>query len=343
MSAIRLLRLLFAAIILLAAGCGGGSPGGPGFSNAGGSGGSGGSGGGGSGNGNGNGNGSSGGGSGSSSGGVTVSSDGGSKTVTLTMGPFTVPAGTEVFKCQNFANPFGGQDTDIDEYDEQMTEGSHHMFLFFAAGATDSAVADCSAGGLTFGPYPFGAQTPTATLTYPDGVGSRIPGTMGFMMNAHFLNATAKDFQATLTVTMHVAEPGSVKQYAGVVFMNNISLVIPPTNTPYQATSSCILPQDMYVLESTAHMHQRADSFVATTGGQTLYTTQSWSNAVPEKYTPPMQLKAGTDIDWTCTYTNDTGAPLTFGESAERNVMCIYMMQFYPLADPSNPTIQCHT
>jgi hypothetical protein len=342
MSAMRVLRLVLVAIFVLVGGCGGG-PGETGFSGAGGSGGSGGGSGSSGGGGSGGGNGSSSGGSGSSSGGVTTSNDGGSKTVTLTMGPFTVPAGTEVFKCQNFANPFGGQDTDIEEWEEQMTEGSHHMFLFFAAGATDGPVQDCAAGGITFGPYPFGAQTPTASLSYPPGVGSRIPGSMGFMMNAHFVNASATPFQATLTVTMHIAEPGSVKQFAGVVFMNNISLVIPPTNTPYDATANCVLPQDMYVLESTAHMHQRADNFVAKTGNQTLYTTPSWSSPVPGIYSPPMQLKAGTDITWTCTYTNDTGVPLTFGESAERNVMCIYMLQFYPLADPSNPTIQCHT
>jgi hypothetical protein len=339
MSAIRLLHVVLVAIFVLVAGCGssvGGFSGGESSGGGGGSGSSGGSGSGGT-------NGGSNGGSGGSSGGVSVSADGGSRTVTLTMGPFTVPAGTEVFKCQNFANPFGGQDTDIDEYEEQMTEGSHHMFLFFASGATDGPVQDCSAGGLTFGPYPFGAQTPTASLQYPAGVGSRIPGSMGFMMNAHFVNVSATPFQATLTVTMHVAAPGSVKQYAGVVFMNNISLVIPPTNTPYDATATCVLPQDMYVLQSTAHMHMRGDSFVAKTATETLYSTQSWSSPVPANYTPPMQLKAGTAVTWTCTYTNDTGAPLTFGESAEINVMCIYMMQFFPLADPSNPTIQCHT
>jgi len=283
---------------------------------------------------------SSGGSSGSSGGGVTVSMDGGSETVTLTM-TFDVPAGSEVFKCQNVANPFGGKDTDVDQFEAQMSEGSHHMFLFFASGATNGAVEDCPAGGLTFGPYPFMSQTPTATLAYPPGIGSRIPGTMGFMINAHFLNVTASPFQATISITMHVAPPGSVKQYAGVVFFNNIGISIPPTNTPVQASATCTLPQNMYVLQANAHMHERATDFVATAGSQLIYTTQSWSTPTLEKFSPPMQLQAGTPITWTCTYQNDTGATLTFGESAERNVMCIYMMQFYPLADPSNPTIQC--
>jgi hypothetical protein len=336
------MRLLFVAVfVLLVAACGG-SGDGTGFGGS--NGGSGGAGGGTS----SGGAGSSGGAAGSSGGSGSSGSSGGGgngaaagQTVTLTMGPFTVPPSTEVFKCQTFANPFGGKDTDVDEYDEQMTTGSHHMFMFFSPGATDGAVEDCPAGGLEFHPYPFGAQTPTSTLTYPAGVGSRIPGTMGFLMNAHFLNVTSQPFQATLTVTLHVAEPGSVKQYAGVMFMNNIHLVIPPSNTPVPASATCTVPQDMYVMQSSAHMHQRATDFVATTGSQTLYTTKDWSSPIPAKYTPPTQLKGGSSVTWTCSYTNETVAPLTFGESAERNVMCIYMMQFYPLADPSNPTIQC--
>jgi hypothetical protein len=257
------------------------------------------------------------------------------------MGPFTVPPSTEVFKCQTFANPFGGQDTDIAEYDEQMTTGSHHMFLFFSPGASDGAIEDCPSGGLEFHPYPFSAQTPTATLTYPAGVGSRIPGTMGFMMNAHFINVTTTPYQATLTVTLHIAAPGSVQQYAGVMFMNNVGITIPPTNTPVSASATCTIPQNMYVMASASHMHQRATDFVATTGSQTLYTTQAWSDPVPAKYAPPIQLASGSSVTWTCSYTNDTTAALTFGESAQTNVMCIYSMQFYPVTDPSNPTISC--
>jgi hypothetical protein len=270
---------------------------------------------------------------------VTMGDAGGGPTVTLTMGPFTVPPSSEVFKCQNFANPFGGKDVDIAQWDEHMTTGSHHMFLFFAAGAQNGPIQDCPAGGVTFGPYPFGAQSPDATLNYPPGVGSRIAGTMGFMLNAHFVNATATAFQATITVTAHLAAPGSIKQYAGVVFMNNISLVIPPDNLPTDAPMAAILPQDMYVMQVNAHMHKRSTNFVAKTPTQTLYTTQVWADAPPKKYDPPMHLSAGTPITWDCTYVNDTLSPLYFGESADRNVMCIFFMQFYP-ADPNNPTIQ---
>jgi hypothetical protein len=88
-------------------------------------------------------------------------------------------------------------------------------------------------------------------------------------------------------------------------------------------------------------MHQRATQFVATEGTQTLYQTTSWNNPVPAVYTPPLQLTKGTNVTFSCTYVNDTGQPLVFGESAQTNVMCIYEMSFYPALDPTNPTIEC--
>jgi hypothetical protein len=275
---------------------------------------------------------------------ASVTPDSGSSTdkttLTLTMGPFTVPAGKEVYKCQTFANPFG-HDVDIKTYEEHMTTGSHHMFLFFMPNATDGQVADCTAGGFEFHPYPFTAQTPDLKITYPDTVGSIIPATMGFMLNAHFVNAGATDYQATLTVTLHVAAPGTVTNHVGDVFMNNLGINISASNMPQTASATCTLPQDMYVLGSGSHMHQRATEFVATDGTQTLYQTNSWNNPVPAVYSPPLHLTKGTNVTFSCTYVNDTGQPLTFGESARTNVMCIYSLAYYPALDPQNPTIEC--
>jgi hypothetical protein len=252
-----------------------------------------------------------------------------------------VPPGSEVFKCQTFANPFNDQDTDIKEYDEHMTTGSHHMFLFFSPGATNGAIEDCPSGGLEFHPYPFGAQTPDATLTYPPTVGSRIPGTMGFMLNAHFINIETTPYEATMTVTLHVAASGAVTQYAGVMFMNQAGITVPATDMPSTSTATCNVPYAMNVMGSSSHMHNRATDFVAVSGSQMLYSTQTWADPVPGKYDPPIQLPSGAPVTWSCTYVNDTTEPLTFGESAETNVMCIYSMQFYPVADPSNPTVDC--
>src|SRR5207253_289942 len=74
---------------------------------------------------------------GSTTGGGTTGSATGGTTgttndiVTLRSETFKVPAGGEVFVCQDFGNPFGGMDTDVQEFESHMSPGSHHLLLFY--------------------------------------------------------------------------------------------------------------------------------------------------------------------------------------------------------------------
>ena len=261
--------------------------------------------------------------------------------VTLTTDTFTVPPNSEVYKCQDFANPFQGQAVDINRYDLEMSLGSHHMLLFYSPGATDGPLIDCPQGGLQQGPYTFGAQSPKATQTYPDGVGAAIPAAMGFTVNAHYVNTGSTALQGLVKVTMFVARPGITTQHAGVLSFILTSISIPPTNQPYPVTGTCSIPTDVNVLWTGAHMHQRATQFIATSGSTTLYQTDQWSEPPSLAFSPPLALAANSNVTWTCTYVNDTGNTLTFGESALTNAMCNFSATFFPVQDPSNPVVQC--
>src|SRR5262249_10304104 len=102
-----------------------------------------------------------------SKGGEGGSSEGPSETITLTMDSFTVPPGGEVYKCQNFKNPFGTH-VDVGAFESHMTPGSHHLLLFYRPGSTDSALEDCS--GLEFAATPYSTQLPDDSLSFPPGV-----------------------------------------------------------------------------------------------------------------------------------------------------------------------------
>lgn len=275
--------------------------------------------------------------------GVTTPDDAGvittADSVTLTMGPFDVPPGTEVFKCQDFVNPFG-VDQDIKEYEVHMTPGSHHMFVFFNAANTAGPVRNCPSGGFEFHPYPFSTQTADATMTYPEGVGSLVPAKTGFRLNAHYLNTGASPLQGTVTVTFHKAAPGTIKQHAGVIFMNDVGITVPPGMTTTKST--CAIPGGINLMLASSHMHQRATAFTAKTAdGTMLYETDQWAEPKPRVFTPVLAIPAKTDVTWGCTYDNQTNQTLTFGEFAATNVMCIFTAHYYPVADPNNPTIDC--
>jgi hypothetical protein len=247
--------------------------------------------------------------------------------VVLKMTPFTVPAGQEVFMCQNFANPFGA-DADIREFESHMSTGSHHLLIFYKQDATDDPVAACS--GLEFSAGPYGAQTPDAVVTYPDGVAALIPKNQGLRFASHYLNATTSDITANVEVILRKADPATVKNQAGIFFFNNVNFIIPPTGAPYTITKDCVAPQDMTIMYSVGHMHQHATELTAMLDGQMIYDTTSWSASAFKQYQPTLSVKAGQKFTFSCTYVNKTGGPLIFGESALNNEMCIFDGQYYP-------------
>jgi hypothetical protein len=261
--------------------------------------------------------------------------------VTLTSQSFTVPPNTEAFKCQDFENPFNGQQVDIKTWEDDMTVGSHHMFVFYKAGASDSAISDCS--GLESGPFTFVAQGPHVVQTYPEGIGATIPTSIGFHLNIHYINTASTPLTAQVKVTMSVWKSGRVTNHAGMIFDNNLNVTVPADGKTHTYTATCAVPQDVYVLASNSHMHSEATNFVATAGGMPLYQTVQWSDPPETIFSPPMHLAAGTPITWTCTYVNSGKSTLTFGETAGSNVMCISQSMFYPVSDVTNPTIGCST
>jgi hypothetical protein len=260
--------------------------------------------------------------------------------VTITMGTFTVGPGDEVYYCQNFANPWGKQ-VDIKTYALDMGVGSHHMFAFYATGATGGALAPCPNGGNTFGAFTFVSQSPERTVTYPASVGATIPAGTGFQMMVHYLNTTASTLTSSVKLTMLIAKPGVVTNHAGVLFLNQPTITVASSCTAgCESTASYELPQDVHILQAEGHMHRFATKFVATTStGVTLYTSTQWSEPKPEDYSPALLLPSGTTVTWTCTDVNTTGQELTFGESALTNVMCISQNVFYPVSDVTNPVL----
>jgi hypothetical protein len=141
-----------------------------------------------------------------------------------------------------------------------------------------------------------------------------------------------------VTLQMAIAKAGAVTQHAGVLYLDNTRLTVPPGVS--MSTLSYSLPQDVQIMWTWSHMHQQATGFTATaSSGETLFTTTEWAEPPAKPYAPPLSLKSGTNITWTCTYDNKMMQTLTFGQSAVSNVMCISISVFYPIQNTSNPVI----
>jgi hypothetical protein len=282
--------------------------------------------------------------------------------VTLTAQPFSVAAGAEVYKCQVFANPFGGVNTDIVSMTGTMSAGSHHFFLFNVSALEISVepavgtLGECAGQGLEFHPFPFLSQQPNWTVNYPSDsqgkpMGYPLVGQNYLMINAHYLNTGSEAINAAVSITITPAKSGVVQTHVGSIFLNQTTMSVPATATvqqPYQSTMTWggdpgNVPASYSIFTSWSHMHQWALKFSATTGTNTFYTETNWDSPnlfihspnMPEPSTAtgptsPILMTGNPSITWNCSYYNNTGATLTFGDSALSNVMCIYIGQYYP-------------
>ncbi len=271
--------------------------------------------------------------------------------ITLTMSAFSVPANSEVFKCQQFGNPWG-HDVDIVKMDGYMDAGSHHFFLFNMDATTlrtqAAPIGDCPGAGIEFHPFPYLSQTKGHYIvTYPDAtMGYPIVAANGLMMNAHYINTTTTPITPTVSITIYPAKAGVVTTHVGSIFLNNTAFSVPKnTTTPtwYPKTQTPITAEDYTIFTNWSHMHQYATDFQASTNGTTFYDEKNWDE--PTLITPendamkvlPLKMKAGSSITWQCLYTNPTSMDMPFGDYALTNVMCIYIGQYYP-ADTTSPS-----
>jgi hypothetical protein len=275
--------------------------------------------------------------------------------VTLTMSSFTVPPNSEVFKCQQFGNPWGA-DTDIVKMDGYMDPGSHHFFLFNMDATTlrtqTAPIGDCPGMGIEFHPFPYLSQTPGHYIvTFPtsdtgETMGYPLVKANGLMMNAHYLNVGTEPATPTVSITIYPAKTGVVKVHVGSIFLNNTAFGVPAKTlnpTWYPKTQTPIAAENYTIISNWSHMHQYASDFQALTGGNKFYDETNWSeptliNAANDPmHVLPLKMNAGASITWQCQYTNPTSTDMNFGDFAQTNVMCIYIGQYYP-ADTTSPS-----
>jgi hypothetical protein len=190
-------------------------------------------------------------------------------------------------------------------------------------------------------------------------MGYTLLGANSVMINIHYVNAGSTALTPTVAITLKVAKPGVVKTHIGTLFLNQNPMNIPvtPMSSPMDSTKNwggnpgAVSSDGSYFIYSSwSHMHKWSLKLTASTNGTVFYTETQWDS--PNVFlhtgaatqgtasgTPhPISMPSTQGTTWTCSYYNDTSATLTFGDFANKNVMCIYLGQYYP-ADPKNPDV----
>lgn len=254
-------------------------------------------------------------------------------TVTLQVQSFDLAPGQETFKCQNFDNPFGGQDTAVQRIVTDMSPGSHHLHLYNLTEGTGRTLEDCDPND--FHALIHAAGRPHQETDYPAGMATKIRGATGLRIQLHYINTTTSAATVNATIKLSPVDPSTVSKWVAQLYFNRVILSVPPG--PGQIVSTtCSVPSaygTIGLIGGGSHMHRRGVHFVATTStGATLIDTTEWDEPPLATYDPPVMMNPLDSITWTCTYNNDTGQTLTFGPSALTNEMCIYLARYYSLS-----------
>jgi hypothetical protein len=266
-----------------------------------------------------------------------------------------VGPGEEQLACRYLVLP--DAPLEIARFQHHYTPGSHHMLVYPThlkpADVEPNVGFDClSRGDLGATGVLYGASDPDGELPYPDGIGMKLPASSVVLLETHYLNPTDVPLDAEARVNLWFA-PQPIAIEAGTLFFRDWAVLLPPAPAAASATMHCELPQDISLLYATSHMHRRGVAFhsqvMPPTGAAfALHDSDTWSAPTPTVYWPPLELTAGSTVEFGCDYRNDSASPVIEGTSGERDEMCVLVGGYWPklsaeaelcLADGSGPVL----
>jgi hypothetical protein len=257
----------------------------------------------------------------------------------------TVPPGGETLMCIYAQMPTDRGVIAVPAAESVFTPGSHHLLAYrsdltaIPDGQT-GVVWPCTDGTWMVherGSY-YEAQQPMSSRELPPGVAHRFQPGEVVIIQTHYLNPNTDPLDAHAQLTLHTVDVATVPNEAGSIIFTNANISVPPGGKS-RSTMICTLPTDIHPALLWSHMHKQGINFVATTDDQAaaatlgvLYTDTNWDEPNPRSYPydPPATLHANTHVTFSCDYANPNSYTLTFGQSAEKNEMCILHGMYWP-------------
>ncbi len=271
------------------------------------------------------------------------------RSITVQMGPFEVGPGEERTQClvTRLGNdaPF-----DVVKTSSRMTPGSHHLIVYKDASSAlgqeppPEGLGDCDMEAPRL--FLYGAQEPDHEDTLPAGVARRLEAGTVLILEAHYANASEQTIEARIDVTLDAAEPGTVEQFAGILFYMDTAFSIPPRagfdGAPlYTHDTTCAVPEGVNVFRLGSHTHKRGSRFEifrrdlgAGTDVERLYENTDWHEPYELSFPDdaPLRLASGEGFRFACHWTNESDETIEFGPSVD-DEMCIMAGGYWPAVE----------
>jgi hypothetical protein len=244
---------------------------------------------------------------------------------------WTLPAGTQTYKCTRAQVP---TDMWINGFQSLQPLGTHHEVVTIDTNGTAVGDYDCTAGdGTLNAEMLYAAGIHTDDLVFPTGVAVHLAAGTWINLNLHLFDVSDNAESGTSGVLVKTIDAAAVVHEADMTFAGTFNISIPSDNQPHTASGGCIAPTDWHVFTLWPHMHQLGthQKLVVTHGGvpSTQLDTPYMFTEQRNYPMPETIYHAGDQITTTCTYVNNTGAPVMFGDSSTAE-MCFTGLYKYP-------------
>ncbi len=246
-----------------------------------------------------------------------------------------------------------------------MSYGSSHHFIVFQGGSgvfagasqPNGTIQSCAFGA---GTWVYATSTPgeVVGMQMPKGVGLPFSAGTQLILNMHFINTGTTALYPKVKFNILFAE--NIQYKAGVMVSFNNSIDVPAATAagPGQQTvkGTCTAPAGSNFFIMSTHTHKHATAAIVTynsggtseeivhTGPETTYPTDQeqgsgtdWEHPGVAQWLAPSFLttKLGDSFTYSCAYTNTDSTPVTVGETAASNEMCMAIGYYYPAGTTS--------
>ena len=245
----------------------------------------------------------------------------------------TAPALTEAWLCKVYDLPTTSL-SNVNRIEYQQNFGTHHMTLSTQALAgkrMEPGDYDChdlyaDPELMATAVNLFGGQGDAeGVVQLPEGVAAQIPAGIQVLHELHYVNFTDEPVRLYSRVNAWTIPDEQVVSgiWGGQARDEYLEI---PTGEGHTEWTRCVFNEDVDVLFLASHTHKHATRFDirrfdGTATGEVIYTNDDWHSPKLTQFDPALHVTAGAGFEFTCTYRNDTGAPLRYGLTAD-DEMC---------------------
>ncbi len=239
--------------------------------------------------------------------------------VDLVTPEFTIAAGEEKMFCIYLDNDQG--EFAVSKMESNQGKFGHHMVMLTTVEPkAHGTIEDCTEASEMWKFRSF--ILPDTPL--PDGFGIKVPAGMQYVLQLHYVNASAKPILVRDVARLKKIPVESVTTWTTTLTTNSLNIDLPGAGTVTESFD-CAIPEEVDLLVVGGHMHETGSTMEILMGPSTdaldsVYYVDPW---VPEyrdappvtlMFQAPRKLTQGTVVRTTCTWKNPTTKAITFPE-----------------------------